>query len=188
MPAGSSFARPLALASAEMHERKEQQREQVARPSGRRYVRTIEEFTASIGQLDDPQEIARTGLAVARQLLGFELAVYYRRRGDRLELASYSGSVPPELEPSLKNTFQSISVADAKGLSSKAVRLGRTVWESDYPNCPDAISSLRDLGPKSVVFASVMTAEGVEGTFGFMQLRTWYPIIPSARWVIEALP
>lgn len=150
-------------------------------------MRTTEEFTAAIEQLDDPDEIARSGLEMARQLLGFELAVYYLRSGDRLELKSYSGPVPPELKPVLEGTFQSLRVTEAKGLSSEAVQLRRTVWESDYTGYPDAIPGLRDLELKSVIVAPIVTAEGVEGIFSFMQFRSWRPITPSVRWVAEAL-
>jgi GAF domain-containing protein len=172
-----------------MHECKERQHEQEGRTTGRRAVRTIEAFTAGIEQLDDHEVIARTGLEMARHLLGFELATYYHRRGDRLERVAhtYRGSVPPELKPVLESAFQTLPIAGAKGLSSRAVRLRRTVWEGDYTSFPDAVPGLRDLGLKSVIIAPIVTAEGVEGTFGFMQFRTWHPITPSVRWVVEAL-
>jgi len=187
VPAGSPFERALALADAEMHECKARQHEHAGRTTGGQAVRTIEEFTAAIEQLDDPEVIARTGLETARHLLGFELAVYYRRRGDQLELVSYSGSVLPELKPRLKYAFQNLSATGIGGLSGKAVQLGRTVWESDYTNCPDALPGLRDLGLKSVIVTPIVSAEGTEGTFGFMQFRSWHPITPSVRWVAEAL-
>jgi putative nucleotidyltransferase with HDIG domain len=150
-------------------------------------VRTSEEFTAAIEKLDDPEVIARTGLELARQLLGFELAVYYLRRGDRLELVSYSGLEPPELQPLSQSIVQSLSVPGARGLSGKTVRLSHTVWENDYATCPEAIPALRDHGLKSVIFAPIVTAKGVEGTFGLAQFGSWRPITPSVRWVIEAL-
>lgn len=187
VPAHSPFERALALADAAMHECKERQQEETNRTTSRPAVRTIEEFTANLEQFDDPEIVAKDGLEMARQLLGFELAVYCLRRGDRLELASYSGPVTQELKPMLESTFQSLPVTEIRGLASEAVQLRHTVWQSDYTSFQDTIPSFRDFGLKSVIVASIVIAEGVEGIFGLMQFRTWHPITPSVRWVTEAL-
>jgi diguanylate cyclase (GGDEF)-like protein len=166
VPAHSPFERALALADAAMHECKERQQEETNRTASGPAVRTIEEFTANLEQFDDPEVVAKDGLELARQLLGFELAVYYLRRGDRLELASYSGPVPQEVKPVLESTFQSLPVRGIRGLASEAVQLRHTVWQSDYTSFQGTVPSFRDFGLKSVIVAPIVVAEGVEGIFG----------------------
>ena len=183
VPGGSAFDRALALADAQMYDCKERQHEREGLTTGERAVRSFEEFSARIEEIDDPTEVARVGLSMARQLLGFSHAVYYQLRQGVCHLAASDGELPLALQ----DVFTDIPLDRLRGLTKEAVAAGRPVWTDDYTTHPCPYPALLEAGMRSAVVVPITTNRGVEGSLGFTQFRTWRPITPQVRRVVETL-
>ncbi|PNY81089.1 sensor domain-containing diguanylate cyclase/phosphohydrolase [Deinococcus koreensis] len=177
---GEALDRPLAVADAAMYEHKARVRGTVV--SGARHS-TVEEFVAHLATLGTEHEILSLALPTARALLGFDVLLYVEGSAQGYHVRAFDSEsleVPVAL-------LQGQSTPFAGGVIAAAMASGQTTWSNDYATDPRALPSLGGLRIKSCG-ASPMTCRGVaQGAVVIGHLRTWRPVTPQVRRVIETL-
>ena len=173
--AGDTLERSLALADAEMYQAKEQQREGVT-DFGERTA-GFEAFAEHIEALDNPGKIIQAGFTLSRELLGFDTALYFTRRGERFVLSMYDA----EPASSELDALQRVEPREGVGLCGEAISTGNMVWTHDYPNSPYADSVWVGTGLKSCLVVPVRDRGEVVGFFRMLTFSAWRPVTPQMR-------
>lgn len=180
---GQPIERALAQANARMYESKEAQREELAALTGERVLAGLDEFTAQLENIETPEDVRGYGLAMTRDLLGFDAAIELQRRGESFVLTRVDGPVPQSVELQVgRATYRG-----GTGVTGRAIAEGRTAWSADYPSDPAALPPWVRAGLKSAMVVPVRDTGRVVGLLGLLSFRTWRPITPQARRVLSAV-
>jgi diguanylate cyclase (GGDEF)-like protein len=179
---GEPLERAVAVADARMYDTKEEQR-WASRGTSQINLGTLEEFTARLEGLLTPTEVIEVGISMARAHLGFDVSDYVERRGELFVLTSLSGFVSPEMRSKLgREEFRG-----GTGITGRAINEGISAWSNDYQNEEVALESWVELGIKCHIATPVYQAGQVVGVIGMFNVRTWRPITPQVRHVLEAV-
>jgi diguanylate cyclase (GGDEF)-like protein/putative nucleotidyltransferase with HDIG domain len=175
---GEVLERAMAIADAQMYEEKRRS----PRSSSESGFDTLEEFTSRLEQLGSPHEIIEVGLSMARRLLGFDASDYSERKGECFVIRSINGEAPAAFESRLGSEYSL-----GAGITGRAIANAATTWSNDYPNEANALVDWVELGVKSYVAAPVFQGGIVVGVIGMISFRTWRPITPRVRHLLEAV-
>jgi diguanylate cyclase (GGDEF)-like protein len=179
---GEPLERAVAVADARMYDTKEQQR-WASRSTSQINLGTLEEFTARLEGLLTPTEVIEVGISMARAHLGFDVSDYVERRGETFVMTSLSGLVSPELRSKLGRE----EFGRETGITGRAINEGISAWSNDYQNEEVALEGWVELGIKCHIATPVYQAGQVVGVIGMFNVRTWRPITPQVRHVLEAV-
>lgn len=165
---GNAWARVRALEQAEQ---RAQSFEQLA------------ELSSNLEKLDDPNEIAREGLRVLRELSGFTVGVYAVIETDQVRVTHTEG-IPPEVVTRLRQDFE---VSPDQGVFAEAIRQGEPLIIPDYQNRPAPLASFVALGLRSAIIGPVYLDGQVHGFVGVGSLGKPMPIPANAVEVVSFL-
>jgi diguanylate cyclase (GGDEF)-like protein len=179
--AGEPLARALALADGAMYQAKEQQREGTSDFGGR--TAGFEAFAEFIETLGAPEAIVQAGFSLARELLGFEMTLYFARRGDHFALtASAGGGVSARYEALCKKPPQA-----GVGICGESLATGTLLWTNDFPGSAYADPEWLAAGLKSCLMVPVRDQGEVVGLFRMLTFSAWRPITPQMRRAAQAV-
>jgi diguanylate cyclase (GGDEF)-like protein len=180
--AGESLERAIVVADGCMQRAKAAQRATLTRLTGER-VPDLEEFASQLEMLDTPEDLIRTGLGTARELLGFDASMVFRRRDDHFLLTHAFGWLPDSVRAKV-----GVSIFErGEGVIGRTVIEGRTHWSADYAADPDALPEWVDYGLKSILVVPVRERERLVALVALANFRQWRAIAPQARRTTESV-
>ncbi|MBB5295349.1 HD domain-containing protein [Deinococcus metallilatus] len=142
--------------------------------------RGLFEFALRLAQLEDPEVIIRRGLPMARKLLHFEAAAYYRVEGH--DITAYSLDYDPAVPLPQEGIKLPIHIS---GLAERALREHCTVISVDAPNDPEATGIWTLMKVQSAMVAPVEISGQPLGLLGMGQLTGHKALPVRAQHVLE---
>lgn len=181
--AGEPLERALALADADLYQHKESQRLRQTQSERSSFNLGLEAFSEQLERLDAPDEVIEKGLRMARELLGFETAFFATCDGVSLQPKTVIGERVQEATALLASS----SYGSATGVVGQAIASRQAAWADDYPACPTALPEWTATGLKSTVAMPVLHRGELVGLLCLMSFRTWRPVTPQTRRLLEAV-
>ncbi|MFD1734142.1 diguanylate cyclase domain-containing protein [Deinococcus malanensis] len=181
--AGESFERALAIADQRMYECKQEHYERSIISSGQRGGLSVEDVSKQLEMLETPDQVLDVGLALARELLGFEATAYFQPQDGQM--------LPTHLAGLQEDDRQALRALDLNthhsGMVSSAITSNSTTWTADYPADPRAGRAWVEFGLKSAVVTPVRSRGEVVGVLALMHFSTWRAITPAVRRLLETV-
>jgi diguanylate cyclase (GGDEF)-like protein len=185
-PGGRPLERSIATADGRMYEDKETQRNAEAEITGERTLSGFEEFSSRLESLSEVEEIVADGLAMTRELLGFDGCFCIERAERDIYILEH---LDGDLEEGMAGMIGKLKFGPGKGLIGRAIQAGYTLYSSDYTDDPEAVgeNNFKGLVVKSMVVVPVRDAGKVVAVVGLFSYNRWRPITPRVRRAIEAV-
>ena len=184
---GAPLDRALALADAQLHERRAEGK--AGRPATGEYsVDALEEFNAQLHTLGNPIEVIERGLPLARRILGFDVTFY-------LEVGTQKGEPVPvralglegHAPPSLKDQLGQPEALRGLRWLRRGHSAADTVFSNDYPSEPSTNELWVQVGVKSTLFVPVINRGRLAGVLVFLALERWRGVTPPVRQLAETV-